>query len=135
MNVLFFLTPKNKVEYIYDYYSMRQALEKMQYHKYSAIPVLNKTNEYVGTISEGDLLWYIKETENFNLKDAENIMISNIKRSRDIKPIKVICEMDNLISLVINQNFVPVIDDYNKFIGIVTRKDVITYCYNELEKK
>ena len=135
MNVLFFLTPKNKVEYIYDYYSMRQALEKMQYHKYSAIPVLNKTNEYVGTISEGDLLWYIKENENFNLKDAENIMISNIKRSRDIKPIKVTCEMDSLISLVINQNFVPVIDDYNKFIGIVTIKDVITYCYNELEKK
>ena len=135
MNVLFFLTPKNKVEYIYDYYSMRQALEKMQYHKYSAIPVLNKTNEYVGTISEGDLLWYIKENENFNLKDAENIMISNIKRSRDIKQIKVTCEMDSLISLVINQNFVPVIDDYNKFIGIVTIKDVITYCYNELEKK
>ena len=84
MNVLFFLTPKNKVEYIYDYYSMRQALEKMQYHKYSAIPVLNKTNEYVGTISEGDLLWYIKETENFNLKDAENIMISNIRFIFDI---------------------------------------------------
>ena len=135
MNVLFFLTPKNKVEYVYDYYSMRQALEKMQYHKYSAIPVLNKTNEYVGTISEGDLLWYIKENENFNLKDAENIMISNIKRSRDIKPIKVTCEMNNLISLFINQNFVPVIDDYNKFIGIFTRKDVITYCYNELAKK
>lgn len=81
------------------------------------------------------MLWYIKENENFNLKDAENIMISNIKRSRDIKPIKVTCEMDSLISLVINQNFVPVIDDYNKFIGIVTRKNVITYCYNELEKK
>ena len=48
MNVLFFLTPKNKVEYVYDYYSMRQALEKMQYHKYSAIPVLNKTKPISG---------------------------------------------------------------------------------------
>ena len=76
MNVLFFLTPKNKVEYVYDYYSMRQALEKMQYHKYSAIPVLNKTNEYVGTISEGDLLWYIKENENFrrfNYRSADKV--------------------------------------------------------------
>lgn len=53
MNVLFFLTPKNKVEYVYDYYSMRQALEKMQYHKYSAIPVLNKTNEYVELYLKG----------------------------------------------------------------------------------
>ncbi len=134
MNILFFLTPKNKVEYLNDDYTLRQALEKMQYHHYSAIPLLNSTGEYVGTISEGDLLWKIKELEQFDLLKAEEIKISDIKRYRDIQPIKVNCEMDSLISLVINQNFVPVIDDFNSFIGIITRKDIITYCYKQMNK-
>ena len=29
-----------------------------------------------------------------------------------------------------NQNFVPVIDDRKVFIGIVTRRDILQYCYN-----
>lgn len=134
MNVLFFLTPKNKVEYLYDDYSMRQALEKMQYHHFSAIPLLNRNGEYVGTISEGDLLWEIKEKGHFDLLSSEDILITDIKRYRDILPIKIDSEMDSLLSLVISQNFVPVIDDYNKFIGIITRKDVITYCYKQMNK-
>lgn len=134
MNVLFFLTPKNKVEYLYDDYSMRQALEKMQYHHFSAIPLLNRNGEYVGTISEGDLLWKIKEKGYFDLLSSEDILITDIKRHRDILPIKIDSQMDSLLSLVISQNFVPVIDDYNKFIGIITRKDVITYCYKQMNK-
>ena len=45
MNILFFLTPKVDVAYIYDTFSLRQVLEKMEYHKYSCIPVnMKKAN-------------------------------------------------------------------------------------------
>ena len=50
-----FLTPKSDVAYIYDNYSLRQVLEKMEYHKYSCIPVIGVDGKYVGTITEGDL--------------------------------------------------------------------------------
>ena len=60
MNIMFFLTPKSNVAYIYDDYSLRQALEKMEYHQYSAIPMIDRRGHYVGTLTEGDLLWYIK---------------------------------------------------------------------------
>ena len=116
MNILFFLTPKNKIDFVYDDFTMRQVIEKMSFHHYSAIPILNKTGEYIGTITEGDLLWSIKDKEHFDIKDAEDILISDIKRNRDINPIYIYNEMDDLISKAINQNFVPVIDDYNKFI-------------------
>ena len=33
----------------------------------------------------------------------------------------------------INQNFVPVVDDQGSFIGIITRKSIIKYCYNEMK--
>ena len=60
MNILFFLKPKNDVAYIYDYCTLRQVLETMEFHKYASIPMLNKEGEYVGTMTEGDLLWGIK---------------------------------------------------------------------------
>ena len=56
MNIMFFLTPKSNVAYIYDDYSLRQALEKMEYHQYSAIPMIDRRGHYVGTLTEGDLL-------------------------------------------------------------------------------
>ena len=60
MNILFFLTPKVDVAYIYDTFSLRQVLEKMEYHKYSCIPIINENGKYAGTITEGDLLWGLK---------------------------------------------------------------------------
>ena len=61
MNILFFLKPKSEVAFIYDYSTLRQVLETMEYHKYASIPMLNKKGEYTGTITEGDLLWGIKK--------------------------------------------------------------------------
>ncbi len=58
MNILFFLTPKSEVAYIYDDDTLRQALEKMEYHRYTAVPIIDhKDGTYIGTITEGDLLW------------------------------------------------------------------------------
>lgn len=61
MNILFFLKPKSEVAFIYDYSTLRQVLETMEFHKYASIPMLNKAGEYVGTMTEGDILWGIKK--------------------------------------------------------------------------
>ena len=132
MNVLFFLTPKSEVAYIYDDYTMRQTLEKMEYHRYSSIPIINKKGEYVGTMTEGDLLWSIKNDFNLNLKSLEDICISSVRRKMDNKPISVNANIEDLVSKSMNQNFVPVIDDQNIFIGIIKRRDIIDYCYNKI---
>ena len=81
MNIMFFLKPKSDLAYIYDYHTLRQALEIMEYHKYSCVPILNKEGKYVGSITEGDLLWSLKELDLFNIKEAESISIMKIKRT------------------------------------------------------
>ena len=48
--------------------------------------------------------------------------------------VHVDCDMEDLLDRAINQNFVPVIDDQDHFIGIVTRKEIIKYCYKEMKK-
>lgn len=135
MNILFFLKPKSEVAYIYDYHTLRQALEIMEYHKYSSIPMLNKEGEYVGTITEGDLLWSLKKWDLFHIKDAEDISILKVDRKMDYQSVTAESNMEDLIDKAMAQNFVPVVDDHDHFIGIITRRDIIGYCYNKIKDK
>ncbi len=125
MNILFFLTPKSEVAYINEDDTLRQALEKMEHHKYSAVPIITKQGKYLGTITEGDLLWGIKNKFDLNLRDAERIRITEIPRRLDNRPVSIDADMEDLLDKILNQNFVPVLDDQKNFIGIITRKDVI----------
>ena len=129
MNILFYLVPKREVMYLYDDYSLRQAMEKMEYHKYSAVPIINRAGNYVGTLTEGDILWELKDRKLSNLYEAEEIMLRHTNRKRDNEPVNVNCNIEDLVMTSMNQNFVPVIDDNGIFIGIVTRKSIIEYCY------
>lgn len=133
MNILFFLKPKSEVAYIYDHSTLRQALETMEYHKYASIPMLNKAGEYVGTITEGDILWGIKDYTNLNLKEAESIFIHDFPRKADYDVVSADSNMEDLVKKAMNQNYVPVVDDQKKFIGIITRRSIIEYCYERLE--
>ena len=132
MNILFFLTPKSDVAFLYDDETLRQALEKMEYHKYSAVPVISRSGKYIGTITEGDMLWGIKNQYDLSLRDSEHISVSAIKRRSDNRPVYVNATMEDLIDKALNQNFVPVVDDQKNFIGIITSKDIISYCYGRL---
>ena len=126
-NILFFLKPKSEIAYIKVEDTLRQAIQKMEYHKYSSIPMLNKEGKYVGTITEGDLLWGIKNKYNLSLKEAEYISITEIDRKQDYLAVRADANMEDLMLRAMNQNFVPVIDDQENFIGIITRKDIISY--------
>ena len=102
----------------------------------SCIPILNKEGKYTGTISEGDLLWGIKRL-NINitdLKEMEDVSIMAIPRRATYKPVHADADMEDLLDRAINQNYVPVIDDKGSFIGIITRKEIIKYCYKEMKK-
>lgn len=134
MNILFFLTPKSEVAYIYEDYTFRQTLEKMEYHRYSSIPILTKDGKYLGTITEGDLLWSLKDLmnkEGFDIKDIQNTPIRCVKRRKDNVPVSANANMELLMSKAVTQNFVPVIDDSKTFIGIIKRREIIEYYYNK----
>lgn len=132
MNILFFLTPKSEVAYIENNFSLRQILEKMEQHRYSAIPILTKHGEYIGTITEGDILWFCKDTSLANINKAESIFLDEIPKRLEYASVSINSNMEDLIAKAMAQNFVPVVDDQNKFIGIVTRKDIISYCYKKM---
>ena len=131
-NILFFLTPKAMCAFLYDDYTVRQALEKMEAAGYAALPILNRQGEYRGTLTEGDVLWAMKNMCNMDLKVAETRRIMEISRRKDHVPVRVNTSMQTLVERATNQNFVPVVDDKETFIGLITRKSIVNYCMMEL---
>ena len=131
-NILFFLTPKAMCQFVNSDSTVRQALEKMESSGYTALPILNKRGEYRGTLSEGDVLWAMKNLCNMDLKQAESRRIMEISRRKDNIPVRVTTSMRDLVDRAIGQNFVPVVDDKDTFIGLVTRKAIISYCMERL---
>jgi CBS domain-containing protein len=131
-NILFFLMPKAMCAYVYDDYTIRQALEKMESAGYAALPILNKRGEYRGTLTEGDLLWALKNLCYMDMRQAEARRIMEIDRRKDNIPVRVTTSMQDLVERAVTQNFVPVVDDKDAFIGIVTRRSIIKYCQGRL---
>lgn len=133
INILFFLTPKAEVAFLEESYSLRQVLEKMEYHKYSAIPILNDMGEYIGTLTEGDILWYGLHNNIIGLKESESLQLKDIPLQHNYTPVNASSNMEDLLSTAMQQNFVPVVDDCDTFIGIIRRSDIIQYYYNKTQ--
>ena len=132
MNLLFFLTPKATCCYLYADYTLRQAMERMEHSGYSALPILTREGTYCGTLTEGDLLWAMKNLCYMDMRQAEARRIMEISRRRDNVPVRETTSMQDLLERASTQNYVPVVDDKDAFIGIIPRRAIIKYCQQQL---
>lgn len=128
MNIAFFLLPKSGVIYLPLKCTMRQALEKMEYHRYTAVPLINEQGKYAGTLTEGDLLWKMKNTPGLTFEGTAKIYLTEVPRRIINNPVRIDAEIEDLLSLAVVQNFVPVVDDNDIFIGIIRRREIMEYC-------
>lgn len=127
MNVLYFLTPKSQIKFISDFMSVRQALEVFEHYRFTVVPLLDKDGCYIGSLDEGDLLFFLKSHPFSKLEDFNDINITNVPRHRDYGSVNALTDINEIIGASFDQNFVPVIDDQKHFIGIITRKSIISY--------
>lgn len=131
-----FLLPKQEVTCVTSDSTLRQTLERMEYHRFTAVPILNKEGKYIGTVTEGDLLWYMKNAEGkISFENASKFLLKDVPLRLDIKPVSIDANMEDLINLAKVQNFVPVVDDMDRFIGIVRRSQIIEYCEGIVAKE
>jgi CBS domain-containing protein len=128
MNVAFFLTPKNQVVWVPSSASLGQAILRMRPHGYTAIPILDDRGGYVGTLTEGDILWHVVNAPGTSLRTAELTPLLAVERRTNNLPVHINADIEALITRAVEQNFVPVVDDYEVFIGIVPRKPIIEHC-------
>ena len=124
INLLLLITPKIDLACLTEDMNCHQAIEKMRAHGFMAIPVISKHGEYIGTITEGDLLWTLTEND-YDIEALSEINIKEIIRKEYSKPVKSDVSTNQLFEVITNQNFVPVVDDRNILMGIVTRRRVL----------
>ena len=131
MNIASFLMPKADVTYLRDQMTVRQGLEKLRRSGYTAVPVIDNEDRYVGVVSTSDFLWNILDHNtplpNVTMKSVEQMTLRDIFQGGKIKPVCIDTNMEQLLGQAQKQNFVPVIDDRNVFIGIITRSEIIKY--------
>lgn len=134
MNVLFFLTPKSEVTYVYADDKLSKVMDVIEEKGFTAIPMIDRQGHYVGSVTEGDILRVIREKRELNLECIGEIAVANIPRKTDIKAVSGTADMNDMIKRALEQNYVPVVDDDNIFSGIITRRDIIHVFYAKAKK-
>ena len=129
MNILGMLKPKYSTTYLEEGDSLREGLTIMKASGYTAVPVIDRAGRYVGTVSEGDFLWHMLEYGEESLDDYQ---IKQVMKKGRMKAAREENDIETLMEFALFQNFVPMVDDRNCYIGIITRRDIIQ---NLLQKK
>lgn len=127
MNIAGIMIPKVSTVFIHEEDTVRQGLECFMVHGYTAIPVLNEKEQYIGSVTEGDFLRHLLAVHTTEMKVQEQYQIGSIVH-RDFCPaLSIDAEFAQVVSAALNQNFVPIVDDRGILCGILTRRIIIAY--------
>lgn len=128
MNILFFLKPKSELDLVYEDDTIGMAMERIEYHQFSSIPMINeKTGKYIGTLSEGDLLRALRKGADQDVRSCETRSVMTVHRKRDYNSVRADSDVKELFKYLKEQNFVPVVDDTGVLIGIVLRSSILEF--------
>ena len=131
MNIAKIMIPKVFTVLLHENNTFRQGYETMKYHGFTAIPVLDEKERYVGSVTEGDFLRCAMDEPDPKIRDKKRI--GEIIRKDFCRPLHIDAEEAAVINAVLGQNFVPVVDSLDALCGIVTRSKVIEYLAGRLD--
>ena len=127
MNIAKIMIPKALTVFLNEKQTVRQGWEIMTRNGYTAIPVLDADQHYIGTVSEGDFLRHILDAGSLDKLEMENHRVKELVRRDFCPPISIDAEETEVVRAALNQNFVPIVDSRNTLCGILTRRGVIAY--------
>lgn len=134
MNILYCLTPKSEVDFIYDDASLNKAIQIFEKNNFFILPLINKKGRFIGTISAADILGCIKENFDLSVKASAEFPVRSVKRIKEYKAVNGgTTSMEEIVDVALDQNFVPVVDDDYNFIGIITRKTIMNWLYSKVQ--
>lgn len=130
INIAKLMIPRVFTEVLYEDDSVSKALTVMKKHGYTAIPVLDQKEQFVGCVSEGDFLKHFLNIGDIDLGLHKKFYVRDIVRKDFCPPVTIDTGTQEIIAAISNQNFVPVVDCRNMMCGILTRKAIIEYLYS-----
>lgn len=131
-SIMSIFTPKKMTAFLSENATVRQAIELFDVHKYAVIPLVDDEGHFVGTLSEGDLLCFLKNKANYDIKATEKVLVKDMERYREYRSLEVSSLWNEFFVLSLDQNFIPVTDDKGVYIGIVKRREIIKFLSNKI---
>jgi len=121
------MIPRACTVFLNEKQTVRQGWEVMTRNGYTAIPVLDAEQHYIGCVSEGDFLRHILDTGSLDKMEMENHRVRELVRRDFCPPLSIDADEGDVIRATLNQNFVPIVDSRNTLCGILTRRGVIAH--------
>lgn len=119
-------TPRSRVQTLYNDMTLGEVLKIMEKRKYQMLPVIERNSRrYLYSVSAGDLLRRLAQEG--SLSKIINEPLSGLTIDRLIISCSEDAELESIIYLVVNQNYVPLVDASGVLQGIVTRRAIIDH--------
>ena len=118
-----FLTPAENLAVLIDTHNADHAILLLSQMTYSRVPVVTDQKKFVGTISLTDILSYQMQHE---IPDEE-FMTTDIVHmvKKDDLTVGPDFTLTEVLHKLVDESFLPVVDQDNTFQGIITRKSIL----------
>ncbi|MGX7243447.1 cyclic-di-AMP-binding protein CbpB [Enterococcus quebecensis] len=132
-----FLIPAENVANVMCLNPLSHALLVLSQVKYSKIPVLDKGDRFVGLISLSDVVDKMFDITSVDFEKLKDFTVADVMEV-NVPVIGEKWELEDVLHLLVDASFLPVVDDNQRFKGIITRKELlkaINHMAHELERK
>ncbi|MFD1899770.1 cyclic-di-AMP-binding protein CbpB [Enterococcus termitis] len=132
-----FLIPAENVANVMCLNPLSHALLVLSQVKYSKIPVLDKGDRFVGLISLSDVVDKMFDITSVDFDKLKEFTVADVMEV-NVPVIGEQWELEDILHLLVDAAFLPVVDDNQCFKGIITRKELlkaINHMAHELERK
>ena len=117
-----FLTPAKNLAVIVDSHNIDHAKLLLSHMTYSRVPVVTEDNHFFGTIGLTEIIKYQLEND---LMDYELDTDIALIAKTDVATVPADYSLAEVMRLLIDQSFVPVLGPDREFLGIITRKSIL----------
>lgn len=132
-----FLIPGENVANVMCLNPLSHALLVLSQVKYSKIPVLDKGDRFVGLISLSDIVDKTFDLQSIDFDKLSTFTVAGVMEV-NVPMVGENWELEDVLHLLVDAPFLPVVDNNNRFKGIITRKELlkaINHMAHELERK
>ena len=119
--MLDFMIPADNV---IDQHTLSTGLLILTQSNYTMIPVLSAESKLMGVISMSMIIKAVMTVDAIEMERLDELKVRDVMLSQPVR-VQSNCHLADVLNYLIDQNFVCVVDEDNRFLGIITRKNVL----------
>lgn len=123
-NMLDFMIPADNVANVIDQHTLSTGLLILTQSNYTMIPVLSAESKLMGVISMSMIIKAVMTVDAIEMERLDELKVRDVMLSQPVR-VQANCHLADVLNYLIDQNFVCVVDEDNRFLGIITRKNVL----------